>query len=773
MREKILFDDNWLFHRGDVKVDFPRNRGGMYTQAKTERKMCGPASKYYTASADGFERGQLYCTDRWENVTLPHDYVIFETPNKEENNAYGYLKRENAWYRKKFVLSSEDIEKRLTLIFDGVATHATVYLNGCLMKHNFCGYTTFEVDISDVAQVGENLLAVYVNNDEHEGWWYEGGGIYRHVWLCKTDKVAVDLWGVYVVPKKEDETNWSVKIQTELVNDRYESVVAKIVNTICDKNGKTVACCEGEIEIPAREKGKIINYTSITSPDLWDIDSPNLYKVTASVFVNDVECDRYETRTGFRTVEIDPDKGLFLNGKHVKIKGLCAHQDFGITGKAVADNVLRYKARLMKEMGANGFRTSHYPHTEATMDALDELGFLVMDETRWFESTDEGIAQLEMLIKRDRNRPSVIFWSIGNEEPHHLTEVGRRICKSMMAHARKLDDTRFIMTAVSDDPDRSTVYDENDVLGINYNLGKYEYIHKKYPTKGVFASECCATGTTRGWYNADCPEKGYISAYDKDTTSWFMSREDTWKFIASHDWILGEYQWTAFEHRGETVWPRLCSVSGAIDMFLQKKDAFYQNLSHWSQKPMIHLLPHWSFAGREGEKIPVWAYTNCEKAELFLDGESLGVCNVEKYSHAEWQVEYKKGTLTVVGYNGGKEVCRDEKITSGKATKLNLRLDNDVTANGADVAIITCYCTDENGIEVPDATPYVSFYTNGMGKVIGTGSSNTDHHPPHLPERKMYAGKITVAVRVGDKHGLLKVYAESECLISAVATIEL
>lgn len=773
MREKILFDDNWIFHRGDINIDFPKDKGPVYTQSKTERKLWGPASKYYKGTANNFDKNKELCTDKWEHVTLPHDYVIIQTPTESENSTLGFLKYENAWYRKKFTLNEQDIDKRLTLLFEGVATHATIYLNGCLLKHNFCGYNSFEVNISDVAECGENVLVVYVETDEHEGWWYEGGGIYRHVWLCKTDTVAVDLWGVYVAPEKSDEETWKVKIETEIVNDRYETVNAEVTTTIYDPDMKIAAVCKNEIEIPQREKRRALSFIEVKNPLLWDIKNPNLYTVDTVIRVDGKECDTYKTRTGFRTVEIDPENGLFLNGKHVKIKGVCAHQDFGITGKAVADNIQRYKIEMIKEMGANGYRTSHYPHSEATMDALDELGFIVMDETRWFESTDEGKAQLEMLIKRDRNRPSVVFWSVGNEEPHHSTEVGRRICRNLSSFVKKLDDTRFVMTAV-DNPVTATVYDETDVIGINYRLGNYDEIHKKYPSKAVFASECCATSTTRGWYDANCPEKGYFSAYDKDTTAWFLGREKTWKFIEERPWVFGEYQWTAFEHRGETVWPRLCSLAGAIDLYLQKKDAFYQNMTHWLERPIVHLLPHWNFSGREGEIIEVWAYTNCDELELFLNGKSLGKKEIEKYGHGEWQVKYQPGILRVEGFCNGKVVCSDERITTGNAQKLNLKLENKIEkANGVDIAIISCYCTDSEGREVPNATPYVSFNTNGLGCVIGTGSDNTDHSPVYLSERRMYAGRITVAVRVGLCEGELKVYATSENLADGVLTIQL
>ena len=338
--------------------------------------------------------------------------------------------------------------------------------------------------------------------------------------------------------------------------------------------------------------------------------------------MNGEEVDCYETRFGFRYFEFTPENGLSLNGKKIFINGLCTHADFGLTGKAVPDNIQRHKVAVMKEMGANGFRCSHYPHAEATMDALDEMGFIVMAETRWFESTDEGLEQLEMLVKRDRNRPSILFWSVGNEEPKFSSESGSRICRKMMDAVRKLDDSRMVICAV-DAPGDSTVYDYLDAIGINYNLHKYDKLHEKYPDKMIFASECCATGTTRDWYYDDAPNKGYINAFDKDTNHWFRGRENTWKFFGERDWVVGAYQWTAFEHRGECVWPRLSSQSGAIDLYMQKKDAFYQNQSLFiKDRPVFHLLSHWNFEGREGEEIQVGAYTNCDEVELFLNGVS-------------------------------------------------------------------------------------------------------------------------------------------------------
>jgi beta-galactosidase len=426
----------------------------------------------------------------------------------------------------------------------------------------------------------------------------------------------------------------------------------------------------------------------------------------------------------------------------------------------------------MKEMGANGYRCSHYPQAEALMDELDKAGFIVMDEIRWFESTDEGIDQLETLIKRDRNHPSVIFWSVGNEEPYHSTPQGRNICRTLMAKAKKLDDSRFIMTAV-DKPTTSKVYDLNDVIGINYNLKFYDEIHEKYPDKGVFASECCATGTTRGQYLGSDPTRGYISSYDKDTNEWFLGREKTWKFLTARPWILGCYQWIAFEHRGEAVWPRLCSQSGAIDLFMQKKDAFYQNKSLFDDEPMVHLLPHWNFAGLEGNEMTVFAYTNAEELELFLNGESLGRKEIEKYGHGEWKVIYTPGKLEVIAYNGGKEVARDARITSGKAHRLVLTQDTlDVRANGEDIAILTCSVVDENGLPVYNAEPTVSFSSGKDCRIYSTGSDISEHDTVFKTVRRMRAGTISVAVKLTEKTDDLRVFATSDGLLSACITVK-
>lgn len=775
MREKILFDEGWLFHKGEIERKRPPLKGPIYSSAKTERERWGAAAVGYNDSSDDYRPGVEFCCDKWERVDLPHDYVITGAFNEDENNTLGYLPYGSAWYRKHFRLEEKDKDRRIVLLFDAIATESIIYCNGCPLKHNFSGYNSFPVDITDFVKFGEdNVLAVYVTTKHHESWWYEGGGIYRHVWLIKTDPVHVALWGVYTKPVPAQNGTWHIDIQTEVENQSYDEAEIRAVSVIRDKEG--IVCGEASLTMscPAQETTTLSYTAALENTHLWNPDDPYLYSCETTLYRGDEAIDTVTTRFGCRTFRCDPDHGLFINDKHVKIQGLCGHYDCGLLGKAVPDNIFRHKVRMMQEMGANGYRTSHYPQAEALMDALDEAGFIVFDETRWFSSDPDSMEALRMLIRRDRNHPSVFFWSIGNEESIFTKEQGRRIAKAMMAQVQKLDDTRPV-TAACDRPDNALVYDDFDVIGINYGLQHYEAVHEKFPNKAIFSSENCATGTTRGWYHDDDPSQGYINAMDKDTNSWFRSRKDTWKFIMEREWVMGGYQWIGFEHRGETVWPRLCSQSGAIDLFLQKKDAFWQNQSCWQKEPMIHLLPHWNHSGREGEVLTVRAYTNCDAAELIVNGTSLGKVALKKYDYAEWQVPYVPGKIQVIGYRDGVEVCCDEHETTGKPAKLALIAENptDCTANGQDVALFTCVVLDEKGRVIPDGAVMVQFTANHLGTIVGTGSDISDHTPLNSRERQMRAGRISVAVRLGKEHGTLRLYAENPFLDSGNITLEI
>ncbi|MBQ7879868.1 MAG: hypothetical protein IJ317_04385, partial [Clostridia bacterium] len=404
MREKLNFNENWYFHKGDIQTNTPSYKAYMYMSSKTERMQTGPACRHYALTVDEWYGKTEHKCDDWEKVSLPHDYVIKGEPTLTSNGSFGFLEKDDAWYIKSFSLTEKDRRKRITLLFEGVASECTVYLNGCIVKRNFSGYNSFEADITDFVKFGEeNRVAVFVKaKDVHEGWWYEGGGIYRNVWLLKTEFVSVDLWGVYVRPERK-ENGWSVGVETSLRNDFYEDKEIRLKCEILDESGAAV----GEVEERAFLKKTAITTVKTgliaTEPNLWSPDLPYLYTARVTVYEKEEEKDTYETKFGFRTFYIDPEKGLFINGKHYLIKGVCGHADCGLFGKAVPDTVHRYKVKLLKEMGANGYRTAHYMQAEALMDALDENGFIVMDETRWFSTDEESVKQLTALVKRDRN----------------------------------------------------------------------------------------------------------------------------------------------------------------------------------------------------------------------------------------------------------------------------------------------------------------------------------------------------------------------------------
>lgn len=747
MRSEILLNNNWRFHKGDIVVNRPADKGPVYSQSKVERKKIGPAAYHYHDNPDEFGSSREIRSEGWTTVHLPHDYVIDQDNDKSQNNAHGYFRYDNAWYRKHFKLPENCEEKRVLLRFEGIAGNTTIYLNGCLLYHNYSAYNTFEVDISDlVYHDKENVLAVYVNTQEFEGWWYQGGGIYRNVYLVITEPVAIDLWGVYAPSRKIGENLWQINFETTVVNTDYADCTVTAESFVLDAEGNCVASATASASVPARDKLVLPYPCTVTAPKLWDCDKPNLYTVKTVLTRDGEAIDENLTRIGFRTVEFSLEDGFLLNGKKTIIKGVCAHQDFGITGLAVADNVARYKMQLIKEMGANGYRTSHYQQTAAYLDACDELGLLVMDEARWFESTPEALAQLESLLLRDRNRPSVIFWSTSNEEPFHVTQIGKRLHKAIAAHIRKFDKHRIITAAVDKTPNLCQIYDDCDIIGINYNLNIYDDVHAQRPNKLVFASECCATGTTRDWHYPS-EANGRRRDKDADTNSWFLGREKTWKFLMDKPYVIGGFQWVAVEHRGEAVWPAVCSKSGSLDLFLQKKGAFYQNRSLWTEEPMAHIVPHWNFKGMEGQEVIVTVYTNCDELELFLNGKSLGRKAIEKYGHGEWNVVYAPGALEVKGYRNGIEVASHKRVTTGKPETLRLTLDNTCIANDADVALFTCECLDINGNVVPDASEFVHFSAEEPARILGTGSDHCDHNNVTLPQRKMYMGKIRIAVK--------------------------
>ncbi|MDD5603453.1 MAG: glycoside hydrolase family 2 TIM barrel-domain containing protein [Eubacteriales bacterium] len=812
--ERINMDLGWRFHRGDLDTSVPTDKSNTYRLSKTENGR-GPAASAWDDTG-------------WENVDLPHDYVVLQRPEQQYNCAQGYMKYEKAWYRKHFTLSPEDENRRLALKFDGVAKHCTVWVNGRLLKRSFSGYTPFEIDITDAAIFGgaDNVISLLVDPEDIEGWWYEGGGIYRHVWLIKTEMLYIsDLSVCPEAVAGEEVFNryagtdltsplpsnlWSVKFEAFVRNDTYGTARFRIFSSLesRDSNGRgrigDRVYRTDIIEMAPRTQKAITWRMTVTCPELWDVDDPKLYTAEAIIHKEEkapeppgsfVAAGGVSVTTAFRTLRFDPNEGFFLNGKNVKILGTCTHQCFGPLGNALPDRAHRYKIKLLKEMGSNAFRCAHNTFAEELLDACDEYGMMVMSENRWFETSEEVLGQLSTMLIRDRNHPCVIMWSAGNEEPMESKPQGKRIMAALRAHIRKFDTSRPVTLAMSGkgmvEKYAST---ECDIIGINYRLNTYDKAHAMFPDKPIVASECVACPGTRGHYAPTDEAAGYFTAYDVNHYSFGSSRRDTWREVDSRPFIMGMFVWAGNEHRGETVWPRLFSQSGSLDMAWFKKDAFYMNKAQWDKNPMAHILPHWNWQGREGELIDVMVYTNADEAELFLNGRSLGRKAATDYDFPAWQVPYEPGELKAAAYSNASDessehskssqsaehfessqsanskadrtiVAEDRIETTGKAAALVLNLEDNkppLEANGLDAAILTCYCIDAQGLAVPDADPTVEFSCEGPGSIWGTASDVIDHEPVYMKVRKMRAGLIRCVIRTGTESGTIMVTARAE-----------
>ena len=750
MGKRILFTSGWMFHDGEIQTLPPALKGPVYTQAKTEAYRNGPASVNYDDRHNDFgsRPGHMLTHERWIPVDLPHDYIVNSPIDPDGNQALGFYKYRPAWYRKHFKPDESWAGKRIELELLGVATECDIYFNGSYMKSSRTAYTPIILDISDFIRYGQdNVIAIHVKQRTIENWWYNGGGITHKVYLKITDKLSVDTYGVFVNPKKISDSEWQTYLSVDVRNGYLVDADAMVTVDIIDPEGREIAKASTGVTVEALGKATAKASVKISSPLIWDIDSPNLYKARTRVEYCAQIVDEQYDNFGYRTIEFTPNDGFYLNGRRVNINGVCGHEDFSLTGKAVPDNVMRHKVRLLRDMGANAYRCAHSMQDEEMMNAFDKYGMLVMAETRHFSSTDEHIGELRDLVKRDRNHPSVFMWSVGNEEHYFITDEGRRIAERMTFEVKRLDPSRPVMTANDKSPEQCTVYETSDLVAVNYNPSLYDYLHEKYPEKPFFVSECSAAGGTRGWYRGDLAEGGRRCVYDKNVNNWFQSHETVYSEIGKRPWIMGAFLWSAIEYLGEAVWPRICSVSGLIDLYLQKKDSYYQMRSFYIDEPMVHILPHWNMDGM-GE-VKVFAYTNCDSVELFLNGNSIGRQKCNRFIHNEWIVDFEPGELICIGYaKDGKEACRDVKHTTGPAAQLRLRVENegDYSFNGEDLVLVTCYAVDSDGREVPDAEGVVTFSSDDGVKIIGTGSDNTDHIPPSSPVRRMYMGRVLCAL---------------------------
>lgn len=728
-RERLLMDFGWRFafgHPYDTDKDFNHATGYFSYFAKAGYGD-GPASANFDDRA-------------WRILNLPHDWAVEAPFASNGGYSHGYKavgrkfpETSVGWYRKSFSIPESDLGRRISVEFDGVFRDSIVWVNGHYLGREPSGYSSFRYDITDYLNYGgNNVIAVRVDATMEEGWFYEGAGIYRHVWLTKTASLHVAPYGTFVSSGIKGNTA-NVTTRATIINEAAAKAKFDIIQTIVDASGKSVATRRvKKLSLKPSDSDEFSCTIKVKKPKLWSLESPYLYKLVTTVRSADTIVDSYETSFGIRTIRFDPDEGFFLNGKHVELKGTNNHHDHAGVGAAMPDALQEFRIARLKEMGSNAYRCSHNPPTPELLDACDRLGMLVIDENRLMGTTPELLGQLKRLILRDRNHPSVIIWSLGNEEWAFEGNItGERIAATMQAFAKRLDPTRRITVAISGGWGKG-ISKVIDVMGYNYiSHGSTDEHHAKFPNQPGIGTEQTTTRGTRGIYFDD-KTNAHMAPLQEGLTGGNI--ETGWKHYAVRPYLAGLFYWTGFDHRGEPHpfgWPQVISQCGILDICGFPKDCFYYLKSWWTDETVLYVYPHWNWKGKEGQEFDVWAYSNCDEVELFLNDKSLGRKKMEKDSHLQWQVKYQPGTLLARGYKNGKEVAVERVETTGGPAAIQVTANRaTIKADGEDVSVITVQVNDSKGRFVPTANNEITFAIEGPGQIIGVGNGDPSSHEP-------------------------------------------
>jgi beta-galactosidase len=772
-RERSNFDEGWRFafgHPFDPEKDF--NHGTNYFSYFTKAGYGdGPADPKFDASS-------------WRELELPHDWAVEAPFDGKGSHSHGYKavgrnfpERSVGWYRKTFEIPASELGRRIGIEFDGVHRDSLVWVNGFFLGRQHSGSTSFRYDITDYLNYGgTNAVAVRVDVTMEEGWYYEGAGIYRHVWLTKTAPLHVAPWGTFVTSHvRDDFSKADVTALASIANDGMAPATFQLEQTILGPDGGSIATKTlSELSLAPGEASEFSVVLPVAQPLLWSVESPTLHRLltivrdTAGAVV-----DRYETPFGIRTLRWDPNEGFFLNGRHVLLKGTNNHQDHAGVGVAVPDALWEFRIRRLKEFGSNAYRCAHHPPAPELLDACDRLGMLVIDENRVMGANPEQLAPLEAMIRRDRNHPSVILWSVGNEEwSIEGNEKGARLAATMQAHARRLDPSRRTSVAISGGwgVGASTTA---DVMGYNYfTHGSTDDQHSKFPHQpGVVAEETTDQGT-RGVYFGDKARAHQIPPAKGDSGG---NVKIGWQHLAARPYLAGLFYWTGFDYRGESNpfgFPAVSSQYGIMDTCGFPKDQYYFLKSWWTDEPVLHVFPHWNWPDKIGRKLAVGCYSNHEAVELFLNGASLGKKDMPHDGHLEWQVVYQPGVLEAHGYRDDNVVQTLRVETTGAPTKLVLAPDRRVRGtDGADVAVIAVSTIDAQGRHVPTANQRVTFAVTG-GRIIGVGNGDPScHESDKGSERSLFNGYAQVIVQAARDAGEIRLHARADDLVAAEAVI--
>ena len=762
----------------------------------------------------------------WKTLNLPHDWSIEGAFSKKNPATYngGALPGGIGLYVKSFKIKKNDSLKNHFINFDGVYMNCEVWINDNYLGKRPNGYISFQYDLTPYLNYGENENTIKIkvdNSKQPNSRWYSGSGIYRNVWLVKTDKLHINNWGTYITTPKVNSDKASIKIETTIINDYKEQKKAILKTKVLFKTIK-IAENSSQLNIDAENKFSTSENLTIANPNLWSIEKPQLYTLISEIYIENKLVDSYETTFGIRSFKFDLEEGFILNGKSVKIKGVCNHHDLGALGAAINTRAIERQLEILKEMGVNGIRTSHNPPAPELLDLCDKMGFIVMDEAHdmWEQSkTEFDIANnwkewhkkdLEDLILRDRNHPSIFMWSIGNEIPEQWNIRGAEIGKELASIVKSLDNTRPITAAmnppiitnnevttqfenIADKPNSLAASGALDIIGYNYAHKTYVKHKINFPNIPFIATETTSGLATRGYYASksdtikrwpyrwDIPFNdgnigNTISSYDQVSTPWGSLHEETWKIIKKNKNLTGMYIWTGFDYLGEPtpyVWPSRSSYFGIIDLAGFPKDVYYMYQSEWTDKPVLHVFPHWNW--ETGKDVDIWAYySQADEVELFLNEQSLGIKKKEGDElHVMWRVPFNPGTIKAVSRKNGKEVLIKEIKTANQASQITLNPDrNSIKSDGVDLSFVTVTVVDKKGTMVPNAMNNIQFTIEGPGKIVGVDNGDpTSHASFKASNRNAFYGKCLVIIQSLKKEGEIKLTASSSGLENTTVSI--
>ena len=777
-RRHQLFDDGWQFtlgHAADPQRDF--GCGTEYFNYLTKANSihnAGPYSPKFKTQMAAPDAGPL--GEGWHDVTLPHDWVVDLPFAAEASHSHGYKtvgwkypETSVGWYRKQFLLPADALNRHWELQFDGIFRDARIWVNGFYVGGEQSGYISQVYDITEYINPGDtNLVCVRADASLEEGWFYEGAGIYRHVWLNETAPLHVRTFGTFVSAELESPYDRALlTIETTVRNDATTPRSCRLRHVLTDAEGHTVGTAEVSVAAPIEGKDEhtLMATIAVNDPKLWNTDTPYLYSVRTEVVEDGRVVDSYTTRTGIRDIAFDRDRGFLLNGKVVKLRGVNMHQDHAGVGSAIPDALQVWRLRQLKAMGCNAYRASHNPMTPEVLDACDSLGILVLEENRLTGVNDYQRHQLREMIRRDRNHPSIVLWSVGNEEwGIEWSDYGRRIGAAMREFVHREDPTRPACVASSSGP---VILEPMDVAGYNYILShRIDELRQRWPERCAVGTEETTGCGTRGIYFDD-RANGHMAAINRSPEgpdSLLNCIERGWQFYDARPWLGGLFFWTGFDYRGEPNplgFPATGSEFGLLDYCGFSKDEAEYLRAWWTDEPVLHLLPHWNLSGHEGERIDVWAYSNCAEVELIVNGKKLGSQQMPRNGHLAWQATYQPGYIEARGYDSrGRRILMRRIETTDAASRVQLTADRTtLAADGRDVCVCRIELRDRRDRFVPTACEEVELEVSGPVRILGVGNGD-----PAFRDRERPADRAARRFRVRTFNGLAQVLLQADSI---------